>query len=856
MDIKNRMVDSSVLQALAPLHQLSPQHLQELAHKTAVETFPPGFMLFQVGESDPWSVYLLAGTLELLDANGEVTAVVVAETQPAQHPISPEQPRTVSARAQTLIHVIRIDSNYLDLLMSWDQFPDELFAQPQHPSTANSEDAWMAKMLEGEVFRKIPPANLDKLLRRMKDFNVQAGEVIVQENDDKDDYFVIKRGRCAVTRLVDGQPLQIAELGPGDAFGEEALLSGTKRSATVTMLTAGTLARLSRHNFTILVQQPVDQSCSYAEALVLLNQGAAWLDVRSPQEYAHACIPGSMNIPLFELRERVNSLDMGRTYLICCDTGKRSAAASFLMQQRGFQTRVLSNGLNHLPAKILVQIAEEPVNADISRFTRPPTDTTTVTPATTTPPTIESVIEPAIENSPAVTAESHHQTQLFAEPVPPIPPEPLVMPSTTETTGVSPAPLTAESKPLEPPATLTSPAVDSAYYQQIQREMAETKLLLIQTQSQLEQARQLKAKIEHDRQQLELQAKQASQQERSEKQALHAQLEAHNRQLQEALNLKIAAEQSRQKAEAEIQRMKQRQHTIEHEYQLTVEQNQALQEKLQQMEEPPQPHQPVITEEIELLPKPKNPSDSVLTDADTVRIKPKRKQGPGAKVAAIGLGLVGMMGVGVWLLWPTPADQPSAVPEPEPISAPPVAVQASPPVKPTADPPLLPLQSAAPAIAKTTPPVAAKPEKPAPPFILQLATQDQRHEYRVNDTMTLVITVTRPAFVHCYYQTYNNEIMKIFPNPYQPTGLVQATAPQTIPDATMPFKIQFQGAGSESIQCIAIENDSVAALPKNFNKPSFEALPVTQLYQIAEIFHQAGLKVLSTQEFIFLITNP
>ena len=46
---------------------------------------------------------------------------------------------------------------------------------------------------------------------------------------------------------------------------------------------------------------------------------------------------------------KLGSLDQGKEYILYCDTGRRSSAASFLLNKRGFNTHVLENGLNEVP---------------------------------------------------------------------------------------------------------------------------------------------------------------------------------------------------------------------------------------------------------------------------------------------------------------------------------------------------------------------------------------------------------------------------------------------------------------------------------------------------------------------------
>lgn len=70
----------------------------------------------------------------------------------------------------------------------------------------------------------------------------------------------------------------------------------------------------------------------------LLNEGAIIVDVRSPAEYAQGSKPGSINIPLNELTNRVNELDKSKKIVLCCASGARSGMAAGILNQKGFHT--------------------------------------------------------------------------------------------------------------------------------------------------------------------------------------------------------------------------------------------------------------------------------------------------------------------------------------------------------------------------------------------------------------------------------------------------------------------------------------------------------------------------------------
>lgn len=69
-----------------------------------------------------------------------------------------------------------------------------------------------------------------------------------------------------------------------------------------------------------------------------------FLDVRTKEEYAQGHIPGAVNIPVDELRERLGELDPGRRLYVNCYSGLRSYLACRILVQSGFDCRNLSGG--------------------------------------------------------------------------------------------------------------------------------------------------------------------------------------------------------------------------------------------------------------------------------------------------------------------------------------------------------------------------------------------------------------------------------------------------------------------------------------------------------------------------------
>lgn len=91
----------------------------------------------------------------------------------------------------------------------------------------------------------------------------------------------------------------------------------------------------------------------YAEQLDELRDTALILDVRTRVEYATGFVPGSLNIPHTELRERLDEVReaaAGRPVRVMCQSGVRSAIAHRVLAQSGFDSASLSGGMLTLRA--------------------------------------------------------------------------------------------------------------------------------------------------------------------------------------------------------------------------------------------------------------------------------------------------------------------------------------------------------------------------------------------------------------------------------------------------------------------------------------------------------------------------
>lgn len=342
------LIDKAILRKFVPANALNFENFEELAGKTVIEEVAAGKALFKEGDTDRKAVYLVEGEVELTNSSGQ-KSIIKAGTDPARHPLVNQQPRKHTATAISPAKITRIDSDLLDILLTWDQLSgievDEITIDEGSEEGEEGGD-WMTRILQSKAFLQVPPANIQAMFMRMQEVPVKAGETIIKQGDDGDYYYIIKSGKCKVTRSSKSNTeITLATLSDGDAFGEEALLSEAKRNANITMTTDGTLMRLSKEDFNQLLKEPMLSWVTNEEAETMVKEGAVWVDVRLETEHKNNSIPGSINIPLFMLRMKADSLDSNKKYILYCDTGRRSSAGAFLLSERGVQAYCLKGGL-------------------------------------------------------------------------------------------------------------------------------------------------------------------------------------------------------------------------------------------------------------------------------------------------------------------------------------------------------------------------------------------------------------------------------------------------------------------------------------------------------------------------------
>jgi len=134
------------------------------------------------------------------------------------------------------------------------------------------------------TFAMLPDEQLQILVAHLKQQIFAKGELLFHLGDPGDSLFIIDQGRVRVFLEVSGKPLTLQEYGPGNAFGEMALIDGGPRSANVIALEETYIWRLDRQSFlSVLAEQPdfamallSEISTNLRFANTFIEKAAAW----------------------------------------------------------------------------------------------------------------------------------------------------------------------------------------------------------------------------------------------------------------------------------------------------------------------------------------------------------------------------------------------------------------------------------------------------------------------------------------------------------------------------------------------------------------------------------------------------
>lgn len=108
----------------------------------------------------------------------------------------------------------------------------------------------ITKLSQIDILRSLPPEEVHGIVLFTEIFSYQPGQHIFEQGDEGDALYLIDSGEVNIlAKQSDGSTTKIATLGPGQTFGEMALLTKETRSATAEAITPIEVYRIRKHDF-------------------------------------------------------------------------------------------------------------------------------------------------------------------------------------------------------------------------------------------------------------------------------------------------------------------------------------------------------------------------------------------------------------------------------------------------------------------------------------------------------------------------------------------------------------------------------------------------------------------------------
>jgi CRP/FNR family transcriptional regulator len=131
------------------------------------------------------------------------------------------------------------------------------------------QEETIVSLLQGvDWFASLTAEELEQLAAGALTVQLEAGDTIFEEGDRGDRCFVIQSGAVKVLRrFPDGRRMTLARLGPGNVFGELALMGGERRSATVQAAEATVVIGLGADDVMVLLRSDPEAALGVAMTL-------------------------------------------------------------------------------------------------------------------------------------------------------------------------------------------------------------------------------------------------------------------------------------------------------------------------------------------------------------------------------------------------------------------------------------------------------------------------------------------------------------------------------------------------------------------------------------------------------------
>lgn len=305
MAVDPNSLEGQNLRKSFPLVTMPAQQFNLLCAEISVSEIPKGNFIFTRHDSTESFIYLIDGSISL-EAGTLQVEIINADSDSAKFALAHQFPRKISARAINNVRYISLNLNAFEQKEVQYEEKESVYMIDNNEGSekeAKSKGDWMSTLLKSPIFQRLPAMNLQQVIMSLQEIKLNKGEVLFRQGDIGDYYYLVREGRCTLSRKATERAKEIilTELGENETFGEDALLSGEPRSMTITAATDMVLSRIDKERFIKLIKTPALKYITYPKLLEEQAKDTAplILDIRPVNKYNETHIEGSRNLPSF-----------------------------------------------------------------------------------------------------------------------------------------------------------------------------------------------------------------------------------------------------------------------------------------------------------------------------------------------------------------------------------------------------------------------------------------------------------------------------------------------------------------------------------------------------------------------------
>ncbi|MGW8226978.1 MAG: cyclic nucleotide-binding domain-containing protein [Anaerolineales bacterium] len=207
---------------------VSDEELDNIASNLKQERFPAGELIIREGEPGDKFYILERGKASVWRFDEDQVERKIDEKGPGQYfgevALVSSAPRNASVRADTPATTLTLDySDFNQCVRQYINLANEV--------DENVKYSWLLRGMP--IFDELPSQELDQLATLLEPKTLAAGEILFEEGDQGDRFYIVESGEVIISREIDGEQVEISRREAGEYFGEIALLQNRPRTATV-----------------------------------------------------------------------------------------------------------------------------------------------------------------------------------------------------------------------------------------------------------------------------------------------------------------------------------------------------------------------------------------------------------------------------------------------------------------------------------------------------------------------------------------------------------------------------------------------------------------------------------------------